>query len=76
MRNGSLLICAECQRLWSHYQRATRAHQNLLSRLKTESASVDKGGAALLIQQLNSAELARKKAKDVLETHQLAAGHD
>jgi hypothetical protein len=45
-------------------------------RLKTESASVDKAGAALLIQQLNSAELARKKAKDVLETHQLAAGHD
>lgn len=75
MRNGDLLICEECERLWAIYQLATVEHRNLLGRLKTDSSSAGKAGAALLIQRMNHAELARKKAKDALESHQLSAEH-
>jgi hypothetical protein len=75
VKNGDTLICSECERLWSIFQRATQEHQHLLSRLKSESAPSDKAGAAALIQQINAADLLRKKTRDLLETHQIASGH-
>jgi hypothetical protein len=74
MKDGDLLICAECERLWSNYQRSTDRHKHAVNRLKSESPSAGKA-AALLIQQVNEADQARKKAKDALENHQLASGH-
>jgi hypothetical protein len=73
MKNGDLLRCEECERLWSNYQRSTDRHKHALNRLKSESPSA--GKAAVLIQQVNDADQARKKAKDALESHQLASGH-
>jgi diadenosine tetraphosphate (Ap4A) HIT family hydrolase len=75
MKNGDPVICAECERLWSNFQRAMHEHQHLVARLKGDAASVGKAGAAILIQQINDADLARKNAREALEDHQKAAGH-